>query len=164
MLVSAVDYNLQSVDIKAVFLLAEATISMLKKIITKLVSRSKFKHELRSRAVYDLYEKNTITDKKILDIHHKRLNSNQFELDAQLINTLKSDLDHSQEADKEGELSYQAKESEPIFDLRTNQEAKNKEWESLVNPLSNSMNVPVRKLPITLFDLKNLLQVNLITY
>ena len=162
MLVSAVDFSLQSIDIKAVFLLAEATIFMLKKILTKLISRSKFKHELRTKAVYDMYEKNCITDKKLLDLHEKRLNANknnQFDIDSDLINTLKSDIDNLDDTEVPEYSKNKSKNEQNQF------EAENKsEIENISNDLCNTMNVPVRRLPINLFDLKSLLQASFLDF
>ena len=161
MLVAAVDFSLQSVDIKAVFLLAEATIFMLKNILTKLVSRSKFKHQVRSNAVYDLYEKNCISDKKLLEMHQKRMNSNknnQFEIDSELINILKSDINDIEEIDALLESNNtKSKNEHNEFEAEGNKS----ELDDISNDLTNIMNVPVKRLPINLFDLKMLLQVSL---
>jgi hypothetical protein len=156
MLVSAVDFSLQSIDIKAVFLLAEATIFMLKKILTKLISRSKFKHELRTKAVYDMYEKNCVTDKKLLDLHERRLNANknnQFDIDSNLINTLKSDINNLDDIEVLEYNKNKSKNEQNQFDGENKSEIEN-----ISNDLCNTMNVPVRRLPINLFDLKSLLQ------
>jgi hypothetical protein len=159
MLVAAVDFSLQSVDIKAVFLLAEATIFMLKNILTKLVSRSKFKHQVRSKAVYDLYEKNCISDKKLLEMHKKRINSNknnQFEIDSELINILKGDINDFEEIDALLESNNtKSKNEHKEFEAEENKS----ELDFISNDLTNIMNVPVKRLPINLFDLKMLLQV-----
>ena len=53
MLLGAIDHNLQQVDIKAVFLLAEATVWLLINIITKLNLRSKFKQSLSSQSALE---------------------------------------------------------------------------------------------------------------
>jgi len=151
MLVTAFDYNLEKIDPKAVFLLAEATIYMLKNIITKLASRSKFKHKLRSQSMYDLYEKSCVTDKKILNEHRKRLfkSDEQFELDPGLIEKLKNEKDEEEESEPELMETSAAKQDDVDLD----------ELKDISNDLNNPMIVPVKRLPCTLYDLKNLLQV-----
>ena len=177
MLVAAMDYNLQTVDIKAVFLLAEATIVMLKNLVTKLASRSKFKHQLRSQAVYELHEANTVTDNKILEARRKRLNVNDiFGLDPDLMDKLRTERN-----EEEARTSDQQKEIDAMFGFKLNfiadqntgekfqgeeekveGEGKKEKSEFDSGELSDPMNVPVRKLPATLFDLKNLLKVRVI--
>lgn len=149
MLVTAVDYNLKQIDVKAVFLLAEATIYMLKNIITKLASRSKFKHELRCQSVYDLYEKSCITDKKVLDQHRKRLvrPDEKFELDPGLLEKIRNENDLEEENEPE------------VEQMETSASKQDDELEDISNDLNNPMIVPVKRLPSTLYDLKNLLQV-----
>ena len=149
MLVTAVDYNLKQIDVKAVFLLAEATIYMLKNIITKLASRSKFKHELRCQSVYDLYEKSCITDKKVLDQHRKRLvrPDEKFELDPDLLEKIRNENDLEEENEPE------------VEQMETSASKQDDELEDISNDLNNPMIVPVKRLPSTLYDLKNLLQV-----
>lgn len=147
MLVTAVDYNLKQIDVKAVFLLAEATIYMLKNVITKLASRSKFKHELRCQSVLDLYEKSCITDRKVLEQHRKRLvrPDGKFELDPGLLEKIRDEKDSEEENEME--------------QMETSASRQDNELEDISNDLNNPMIVPVKRIPSTLYDLKNLLQV-----
>jgi hypothetical protein len=165
MLVNAFDSNLQHVDSKAIFLLAEATIWILKDIIKKLAERSKFKHQIREESAFEIYKNCFINDERIIKKQEDRLKSNiksdekiDFHLHSDLyrirqeLNELKKD-----EASKNGEM----------FDINEDDFSKNKddnEWNNnyhLKNTkieINNPLIAPP-KLSITLFDLKSLLQV-----
>jgi hypothetical protein len=152
MLVSAIDYNISQVDPKAVFLLAEATICMLKNILTKLISRNKFKNKLRYLSVHDSYRSKHITDIRVLDKQNERLNRNiinEFKLDPSLINKLKNDDNEDIMIESEEDLKENYKDENELNELK-----------NFSNDLNNQFLVPVKKQKITLFDLKNLLEIS----
>lgn len=165
MLLGAIDFNLQQVDIKAVFLLAEATICVLRTIICKLVSRSKFRSKLRSEEAYEEFKKKSnLSEDRILNSHRARSNKNvssQFEIDDKLMEKLKTEISQNYEFiqnDSENETDQSLnEENEEDEDLEDKKELR-KFSNDLIN---NKLKTPVKQLPITLFDLKNLLQVGL---
>lgn len=156
LLLGAIDYNLQHIDIKAVFLLAEATVWMLKSIITKLSSRSNFKHKLRRESAYENYKRTCLTDKKILGAHEKNMDrlvsqedtNDRFEIDPNMFKVKK---------DTECQVEFDSDDQEMICDdeIVEQKEA----LKGFRNQMNNPLIVPQKKLPATLFDLKNLLQV-----
>jgi len=80
------------VDTQAVFLLAEATLVLLKNIIGKLSARSRMKQGLVTRAIYEQHMRQTdIKSERILASHHKRMNNpdQKFEVDEKLVDFLK---------------------------------------------------------------------------
>jgi hypothetical protein len=159
LLLGAIDYNLQHIDIKAVFLLAEATVWMLKNIITKLSSRSNFKHKLMCESAYENYKRSFLTDKSVLNAHEEKQKK-----------ISKEDINERFEIDP---IVFKAKESEEFqreFDS-DDQEMLDEEYteqketlKGFSNQMYNPLIVPQKKLPTTLFDLKNLLQVCFIKY
>jgi hypothetical protein len=163
MLLGAIDNNLQQVDTRAVFLLAEATVWMLKSIIQKLVSRSKFKHKLRCQSVYENYMRTNVTDEKIIKLHQERSKSNicsQFELEQEeLLNKLKVD-DHPSE--QEDQFMFDESRMHQTIDLKCERAKEKEELKEMSNYINNKAIVAVKRLPSTLFDLKNLLQVSLL--
>jgi len=161
MLLGAIDNNLQQVDTRAVFLLAEATVWMLKNIIQKLLSRSKFRHKLRCQSVYENYLRTNVTDEKVLKLHRERGKSNicnQFELEQdELLNKLKMD---DQLGDQEDQFMYDECKMQQSNDSKAERTKEKEEIKEISNYLNNKTIVPVKRLPSTLFDLKNLLQVS----
>lgn len=162
MLVSAIDYNISQVDPKAVFLLAEATICMLKNILTKLISRNKFKNKLRCLSVYDNYRSKNITDRRILEKQNERLNRNimsEFNLDSGLLNKIKNNDFNADtdmiESDEENKEEKNKTTTENYKDENELTELNNISYD-----LNNQFIVPVKKQKITLYDLKNLLEIS----
>lgn len=151
LLLGAIDYNLQHIDIKAVFLLAEATVWMLKNIITKLSERSNFKHNLRRESAYEHFKLANLTDEKLLRTHEERMNllrqstgDERFEIDPNLF--------------KQKETSDEPEMDSDTDELMDCESANEKETlKNLGSYLNNPLIVPQKKLPTTLFDLKNLL-------
>jgi hypothetical protein len=80
LLLGAIDFNLQHVDMKAVFLLAEATVWMLKNILSKLTSRSNFRQNLRCESAFENYKQTCISDERI----RLKLNKKNNEIDDDL--------------------------------------------------------------------------------
>ncbi len=160
MLVSAIDYSISQVDPKAVFLLAEATCFMLKNILTKLISRNKFKNKLRYLSVHDNYRSKHITDKRILDKQNERLDRNimnQFNLDPSFISRLKNN-DYEDEMMIESELDNQEITNKTTENYKDENELN--ELKNLSYDLNNQFLVPVKKQKINLYDLKNLFEIS----
>ena len=154
-LLGAIDYNLQHVDIKAVFLVAEATVWMLKNIISKLSSRSNFKHDLRRESAYSNFVRKTITDKKILKLHQEKMKSDdQLDIDPNIFRRLRNKHHEIEEEESESEEINKEKAKIDLNELGEKEHLKN-----LGSYLNNPAIVPSKKLPATLFDLNNLLKV-----
>ena len=152
LLLGAVDFNLQHVDIKTVFLVAEATVWMLKNIISRLSSRSNFKHELRRESAYSNFLRKNVSDKKIIR-HHKEKDKSeeQLDFDPNVFRRLRSEhFEAERDSEDEKESSQPNEQTEP----------KEKEFlKNLGSYMNNPAIAPARKLPTTLYDLKNLFQV-----
>lgn len=153
LLLGAIDYNLQHIDIKAVFLLAEATVWMLKNIITNLSARSNFKHKLRCESAYENFKSKNLSDEKILKTHIKRMKmfeknsgDERFEIDPNLFKN----------KEDENESEIETDENEDMMDIDSANERE--KIMNLGNHLNNPLIIPQNKLPSTLYDLKNLLQ------
>ena len=138
LLLGAIDFNLQHVDIKAVFLVAEATIWMLKNILSKLSSRSEFRNKLRCESSYNNFK---TMNSEIGHRHHTKMNSqDSFDFDPDIFKNM--DMENLKTEEKE---EQDEEEDTLLKDLGSN--------------LNNPLIVPNKKLPTSLFDLKNLLQV-----
>ena len=139
LLLGAIDANLQSIDLKAVFLLAEATIWFLKNIVSQLASRSEFKKRIRCESAYENYKINQAKQGIVLNESRKKafISEDEFAFTPSVF-----------------------KKTKPTTNLNNVVEQEEKE---ILNSLSDNVNnptiVPVNKLPTNLFDLKNLLQV-----
>jgi hypothetical protein len=67
---------------QAVFLLAEATLVLLKNIVSKLAARSQTKQALVARSLYEDYIRNAnITDERVLASHARRMNKPERHFD-----------------------------------------------------------------------------------
>lgn len=146
MLLATIDHNIQQIDSKAVFLLAEATIWILKNIIEKLVSRSKLKEKIRRDYLFEKYKNLGLLSKKYVQDYYK--NANTFLIDEQIYQKMTSTFDNE-------------KEEFERMELDENLETNDSELNTITDDL-NSLNP--KKLPINLFDLKNLLQVSFKNY
>lgn len=143
MMLAALDNNLQpNIDVKAVFLLAEATVWLLKNIITKLASRSRFKHSLRKQYVCCGRRRGKAED-------------DYLSLDPGIIGRLRAECEDGGYTNKNDDTAETFKRTVDEEELREREELRQTMGVDLDNPLP----MPVRKLPATLFDLKNLLQV-----
>ncbi len=105
--------------------------------------RSDFKLQLRKESAYENYKKIYLTDKKILAKHDQRMKAmkdlnDEFEIES---NILKQNEENTDE--------YSNCESEPV----------NKNLQELSSHINNPLIAPQQKLPSTLYDLKNILQV-----
>lgn len=81
------EFLASQVDMQAVFLLAEATQSLLKNMISKISARSRMKQALLKRALYEEHVRQTeIKNERILAGHAKRMENPQrkFEVDKKL--------------------------------------------------------------------------------
>ena len=166
MLLGAIDLNLQLVDAKACFLLAEATIWMLKNMVTRLIARSKFRHKLRALSSLERYTSAHVSDERVLANQRRRLNTATanagFHVDpAALMRKVRHhpdrmDDDNDDDTDETMQRSQEAEEEEE----EEEDDDERRELAELANDLNNCLVAPVRKLPITLFDLKQLLQDN----
>ena len=137
LLLGAIDFNLQHVDIKAVFLVAEATIWMLKNILSKLSSRSEFRNKLRCESSYNNFK---ATNSEAGQRNHKINTQDTFDFEPDIFKNIEVEnlkTDDKEERDEE--------EDTQLKDLGSN--------------LNNPLIVPNKRLPTSLFDLKNLLQV-----
>lgn len=144
MILASIDHNIPQVDIKSVFLLAEATIWLLKNIIEKLVSRSKFKNRIRTDFLFDNYKQNGLISKKCVNDYEKLKNC--FTIDENILENLYNETNPSKNLDDENEQEFKMD-----VDQSDLQELKE---------ISDDMNrINAKKLPINLYDLKNLLQV-----
>jgi hypothetical protein len=152
LLLGAIDYNLKNIDIKAVFLLAEATIWLLKNIITKLASRSEFKQRIRCESAHENYKINKM--KCLNEINEERKKS-------QIVNELKLGGNDFKRAKYDDNDFIEEEENDDEDEVNTKEK---KVLEDLSDDLKNPAIVPVQKLPTTLFDLKNLLQVKFIYF
>ena len=145
MLLATIDQNIQQIDSKAVFLLAEATLWILKSIIDKLVSRSRLKDKVRRDSLFEKYKNLGILSHKCVNDYHKQINT--FSIDEniyrKIINSSESsELDSDSKMEIDENFQYENPESKKIVDE--------------INRLNP------KKLPINLFDLKNLLQVSIL--
>ena len=128
---------------------------MLKNIISKLVSRSEFKNKLRCESAYDNFKQANLSDARVLCSHQIRSQSDaesdsHFEMDSDLLDKLK----HSPE-----ELRNLNRQANFLDQMSSSTSSEKQDLKNLGNFLNNPLVVPNRKLPITSFDLKNLLQV-----
>ena len=136
-LLGAIDANLQSIDLKAVFLLAEATIWFLKNIISQLASRSQLKNEIRYESAYETIKINQV--KNGITINESR----------QKASILKDDDDFAfipnifKKSKQDNCINHDKKYTS----------------NSMSDYVKNPEILPITKLPTTLFDLKNMLQV-----
>jgi len=147
LLLGAIDFNLQNIDIKTVFLLAEATIWLLKNIISMLASRSEFKKNIRCESAYENYKQMChLNDVNLFAKKKQSFKSNLTEF-AICPNVFKKKSNQQQQT-KECSNANQS------IDMEEERET----LDRLSNNLDNPAIVPNKKLPTTLFDLKNLLQ------
>lgn len=119
---------------------------MLKNIISNLSSRSNFKHELRRESAYENFKRTNLTDDRIFEAHMKKMKKNdneRFEIDPAIFRVKEEQL---VEVDEEELTDTDAQKEKAQLD-------------ELSNYLNNPAIVPQQKLPTTLYDLKNLLQV-----
>ncbi|CAF1020177.1 unnamed protein product [Brachionus calyciflorus] len=148
LMLGALDQNIQQVDPKAAFLIAEATIWILRTIIEKLVSRSKFKDKLRSDFLYRKYkDNNSISKKSIKDY--------EIELDKYSLDDIdfKSIIDRETNGDKSLD--------EDTMEVDKNLDDENIHEMNEIKSILNDMNkLKAKKLPLNLMDLKILFQVN----
>lgn len=170
MLLAAVDYNLAQVDTKAVFLLAEATIIMLKNLIGKLSARSRFKNKMISQCMYEEYKRLNVTDANILKSHQRRLprytdnKHANFEMDPDVLKKLKLELDPKSNYDMdfaEDNNDHSRHQQYPVDEDTAEQMQEKDELKKFLNDFNYSSTVPAKKIPANLFDLKNLLQVHI---
>lgn len=148
LLLGAIDFNLQNIDIKTVFLLAEATIWLLKNIISMLASRSEFKKNIRCESAYENYKQMYhLNDVNLFAKKKQSFKSNLTEF-AICPNVFKKKSNQQQ--------TKECSNANQSIDMEEERET----LDRLSNNLDNPAIVPNKKLPTTLFDLKNLLQVN----
>ena len=181
MLISALDHNLEHVSVKACFLLAEATIWMLKNIIAKLASRSRFKHKLRQESAYVKYQQDHFTDQDLIlqaqQANKRRggiFGANRVVIDSDILSQFELEPEFIKElmhVDAEEANSYGDPNSEwssvgqfkgpgqldEVHSLNNDEQAELKE---LGDKMLNPAIVPIKRLPATLFDLKTILQVS----
>ena len=143
-LLGAIDANLQSIDLKTVFLLAEATIWFLKNIVSQLASRSELKNRIRCESAYENFKINQVKNGIIINGRRKKVS-----------------------------ITLKNFDSIPIIYKKSNQikNANNSvinEEEEIQNIMTNNAKnpsvVPINKLPTTLFDLQTLLRVRIFYY
>jgi formate dehydrogenase assembly factor FdhD len=143
---------------QAVFLLAEATIVMLKNIVTKLASRSEMKKKLAARSMYDEYRRLHITDERILQVHDKKMmnKDKEFEVEEGFLRNLRSQVAGNTSC---GLMETENMETNTSQTNDKEEKTEKEELKSLLEDYNYATPVPVKKLPTNLFDLKNLLQV-----
>ena len=162
MLLTAFDFNLKSVDAKAVFLLAEATVWMLRNMIGKLVDRSRFKHSLRVESEFDKYKRTV--DSTLLDRsrrHNLEPDKNvlkEFELDSELLRELLGTDSDQMEWSESTTTTTTPIEATTTTKIEV-EDPDRVYLNQLSDPRQNPAIVSTRRLPNTLYDLKNLLQV-----
>jgi hypothetical protein len=163
MLLSAIDFNLQHVDIKAVFLLAEATVWLLKNIIQKISSRSKFRQKLRVQYAHEKFMNENISDERVRNRHRKNLFNDEnfnFDLNKNLLNRIKAELSGEDLNDIDDNSVVEFEEFGGHNFSKVNDEIEVDLGERASLNINNI--VPVKKLNSSLYDLKNLLQVKFI--
>ena len=119
---------------------------MLKNIISNLSSRSNFKHNLRCDSAYENFKRSNLTDERILEAHLKKMKKDdheKFEIDPAIFRVKEEQI---VENDDEEMMDTEAQNEKAQLD-------------ELSSYLKNPAIVPQQKLPTTLYDLKNLLQV-----
>lgn len=159
LLLGAIDFNLQNIDIKTVFLLAEATIWLLKNIISMLASRSQFKKAIRCESAYEKYRETHHLNEPIPPLKKKRTHTevySEFDFCPSILKKQKKQLAAQDQVEEHDECSLSATASIHLIDSEEKEAL-----ESLSSNLNNPAIVPITKLPTTLFDLKNLLQVDI---
>lgn len=141
MLLATIDHNIQQIDTKAAFLLAEATIWILKNIIEKLVSRSKLKDKIRRDFLYEKQKKSGLLSQKCVHDYQEKLNT--FSIDENFYQKMISNPENEN-------FDFDKMEVDDESQTDTNE----------LNKITNELNrLNPKKLPINLYDLKNLLQV-----
>ena len=108
---------------------------MLKNIISKLSLRSRFRQQLRKESAYDKYTRLNLTD--------SRAETEEMGIDTDCV------------VKKRGAEAVGVAEDE----VETVDQDVVRERESLRQPMNNPLVAPQKRLPSTLFDLKNVLQV-----